>query len=387
MSPHKKRISEWLHAHLFHQVPVDIAVIDRDYRVIEANRRFERRYGDWRGRHCYEVYKGKKERCQECGAAETFEDGRVQLREEEGGLRDGRMVYYMVHIAPLRDPQEEIRYVIEMSTDVTGMHELQEMLRNTEREKLEAERLAAVGQTVAGLAHGIKNVLMGLEGGMYVLRSGVQKHDQKRIERGWQMLDGNVGRITTFVREFLDFARGREPHVQMIDPNEPARQVYQLFHDAAANNDVDLSINLQEPLRPAPMDGEGIHTCLANLVSNAVDACLMSTRGQGRVVMSSREEGSTLVYQVEDDGAGMDVEVKQKLFTTFFSTKASGEGTGLGLLVTRRIVQEHGGRVAIDSTEGHGSTFRLEFPRDRLPLVSKEKGKGCDPQEPGAALP
>jgi PAS domain S-box-containing protein len=374
MTPHKKRISEWLHAHLFRQVPVDIAVIDRDYRIIEANQRFERHFGEWRGRHCYQVYKGKQERCEECGAADTFGDGRVQLREEEGVRKDGRRVYYVVHIAPLRDPQEEIRYVIEMSTDVTEIHELQEMLRNTEREKLEAERLAAVGQTVAGLAHGIKNVLMGLEGGMYVLRSGINKQDRKRIERGWQMLDGNVGRITTFVREFLDFARGREPHVQMIDPNEPARQVYQLFHDAAAKTGVDMSIDLQEPLRQAPMDGEGVHTCLANLVSNAVDACLMSARGRGRVVLSTREENDTLMYQVEDDGVGMDVEVKQKLFTSFFSTKASGEGTGLGLLVTRRVVQEHGGEVTIESAEDQGSVIRLEFPRSRLPAVS-EKGE------------
>jgi PAS domain S-box-containing protein len=370
VTPHKKRISEWLHAHLFHQVPVDIAVIDSSYRIIEANHTFEQHYGEWRGRHCYQVYKGKQERCEECGAAETFANGRVQLREEEGVRKNGRKVYYMVHIAPLRDPQEEIRYVIEMSTDVTGMHMLQEQLRETELEKLEAERLAAVGQTVAGLAHGIKNVLMGLEGGMYVLRSGIQKQDQRRIERGWQMLDGNVGRITTFVREFLDFARGREPHVQMIDPNEPARQVYVLFKDAAAKNGVALDLDLQEPLSAAPMDGEGIHTCLANLVSNAVDACLMSTHSRGRVVLSTREENGTLIYEVDDDGMGMDYEVKQKLFTSFFSTKASGEGTGLGLLVTRRIVQEHGGQVAIESTEGRGSTFRLEFPRSRLPAIS-----------------
>jgi len=370
MTPHKKKISEWLHAHLFHQVPVDIAVIDSSYRIIEANQTFERHYGEWRGRHCYQVYKGKQDRCEDCGAAETFSDGRVQLREEEGVSKDGRKVYYMVHIAPLRDPEEEIRYVIEMSTDVTRMHLLQEQLRETEREKLEAERLAAVGQTVAGLAHGIKNVLMGLEGGMYVLRSGIQKQDQRRIERGWQMLDGNVSRITTFVREFLDFARGREPHVQLIDPNEPARQVYVLFKDAAAKTGVSLELDLQEQLREAPMDGEGIHTCLANLVSNAVDACLMSTRARGRVVLSTREEDGTLFYEVEDDGMGMDCEVKQKLFTSFFSTKPSGEGTGLGLLVTRRIVQEHGGQVAIESTEGRGSTFRLEFPRDRLPAIS-----------------
>ena len=371
MSP--EHIQKWLHQKLFHQVPVDIAVIDREYRIVEANQRFEERYGPWKDRFCYEAYKGRSKPCTQCAAAQTFLDGRVRVKEERGRIRDGKAVYYMVHLAPLRDPENKIRFVIEMSTDVTEFRELEERLQRVEQEKLEAERLAAVAQTVAGLAHGVKNVLMGLEGGMYVLRSGIRKKNDDRVERGWQMLEGNIQRISSFVREFLDFARGRrEPRVEVIDPNGPAREVLELFRAAAAREKIELVGNLAQGLEPASMDAEEIHTCLANLVSNAIDACEMSTQTDSRVVLSTRDEDGTLVYKVEDNGLGMDYELKQKVFTTFFSTKASGKGTGLGLLVTRRIVQGHGGQVTFESTKDKGSVFRMELPRSRLP----EPGSG-----------
>ncbi|NOZ86329.1 MAG: PAS domain-containing protein [Deltaproteobacteria bacterium] len=363
-------IQEWIHEKLFHQVPVDIAVIDRKYRIVEANRNFRQRYGEWRGKHCYEVYKARDSRCARCVAAKTFEDGGVRVNEEQGIDKQGSKTHYMVHLAPLRDDSGGIRFVIEMSTDVTRVHELQEQLRVTEVEKIEAERLAAVGQTVAGLAHGVKNILMGLEGGMYVLKSGISRQDGNRIARGWEMLEGNMERISKFVREFLDFARGSEPSVSMADPNELVRQVVDLYKEAAAKDNVEIVARPGSNVQPVPMDVDGIHTCLANLVSNAVDACMVSNKKTGKVVVKTTDDGDQLVFEVTDDGVGMDYDVKKKIFTSFFSTKAVGKGTGLGLLVTKRITMSHGGRVEILSEQGKGSTFRLIFPKKRLPKVT-----------------
>ena len=120
------------------------------------------------------------------------------------------------------------------------------------------------------------------------------------------------------------------------------------------------------------MDEEGIHTCLVNLVSNALDACEVSDKPNRNVVLSTSETAGRLVYEVADDGAGMDYDVRKKIFTSFFSSKVTGKGTGLGLLTTRKIVQEHGGRVSFDTTEGAGSVFRLEFIRDRLPRPTED---------------
>ena len=349
----------WLTDELFDRVPVAICVIDRDFRVVEANARFTELYGEWAGHRCYEVYKDRTEMCVTCGAAKTFDDGKTREREEEGVDRHGRPHHYLVDIVPVIRDDGSIPYIIEMSTDITELKQLQ-------REKIEAERLAAVGQTVAGLAHGIKNLIMGLEGGMYVVNSGLRNDNEERVLQGWRMLEEDITRISAFVKEFLEFARGRQPRVQMIQPNEVAHVVVDRYKERAARSGVELRLELGE-LGEAPFDEDGLHTCLTNLVLNAIDACVMSTKDSRHVVLSTHEEDGVLTFEVTDDGCGMDYDIKQKVFTNFFSTKASGKGTGLGLLTTRKIVQEHGGRVWFESAEGEGSTFRLQFPRENLP--------------------
>jgi len=356
---------------LWYQVPISISVIDRENRVVEANPHFAKNYGDWQGRYCYEVYKGRSERCENCAASKTFVDGLVREREERGVIRDGKQTHYLVQMVPLIGQNGSIRYIVEMSTDITNTKQLKQ-------EKLDAERLAAVGQTVAGLAHGVKNLLMGIDGGMYVLRSGLERSDAGRILKGWEMLEQDIGRITEFVKEFLEFAKGRTAEVQPVDPNEPAREVVALFRETAKLKGIELKDDLEGDIPIAFMDKEGIHTCLVNLVSNALDACDVSDKPNRNVVLSTCEQDGKLIYRVVDDGVGMDYDIKKKVFSSFFSTKVTGKGTGLGLLTTRKIAQEHGGTVSFDSAEGAGSVFRLEFPRDRLPQPSGDQEKGIE---------
>ena len=185
------------------------------------------------------------------------------------------------------------------------------------------------------------------------------------------MLEENVTRISQFVKEFLDFAQGRTACVSLIDPNRPIRRVVAPFSEQAAQAGIELAIDLQENIHPAALDEDGIYTCLANLVSNAIDACQLSDAVRQYVIrISSREEGGTIVYEVADNGQGMDYEISRHVFSKFFSTKGSDRGTGLGLLTTKKIVHQHGGEISFTSREGAGSTFRIELPRDRLPPPS-----------------
>jgi signal transduction histidine kinase len=365
-----KTVHEWVRTQLWDQVPVRIAVIDRTFRIVEANQSFRSTYGEWKEKSCFSVYKGRSKRCEGCAASRTFSDGKTRVREEQGISLDGKPTFYLVHMLPLVSPEGTISYVIEMSTDITATKLL-------EHQKLEAERLAVVGQTVAGLAHGVKNVLMGLEGGLYVFKSGMQKGDNERMLSGWQMLEEDIGRITAFVKEFLEFARGKVPKAQLIDPNRIAMNVVELFRAKAAMAGIELVADLQENVPYALMDEQGIHTCLANLVSNALDACEISDKRGRRVTLTSRDSDGLLIFEVADDGTGMDYEVKKNVFTSFFSTKGSDRGTGLGLLTTRKIVQQHGGTVSFESTEGMGSFFRMEFPRSRLPRLLHHEGKAA----------
>ena len=264
--------------------------------------------------------------------------------------------------------------VLRESGNVIGgaafLQDLREFKR-MEREKLDHERLAAVGETVAQLAHGIKNILTGIQGGMYSLKSGMQNHSPQRLEKGWAMLERNVGRITQLTMGFLSFSKGHSPDVRPTDPAALAEGVHQLYCEAAEKRGVELRLEAQPDLQLANVDAEDVRTALENLVSNAMDACEVAENERPTVTLRVHERDGVLTYEVADTGCGMDYEVKSKVFTTFFTTKGLG-GTGLGLLVTRKIVQEHGGRITVESSPGRGSVFRIDLPRSRLPVPTDD---------------
>ncbi|MCP4675095.1 MAG: PAS domain-containing protein [Deltaproteobacteria bacterium] len=462
-------VRNWIGRHLFENVPNNIAVIDRDFKVVTANGSFKSVFGDPDGKHCYEVYKSRNKKCEQCMAARTFEDGKVRVNDEEGIDKDGRPAHYVVHTAPVYDEIGDVAYVIEMSYDLTETKSLQReynilfervpcyvsvinkdlrivranrLLRDTfgdmvgehcyevykqrsEKcpdcpalktffdggshssehigidkrgnqtqyvvstsplarsgdefshvietavditEKLENERLAAVGQTVAQLSHGIKNILTGLRGGMYAIKSGAKSGSEERTTKGWTMLERNVDRMTVLVKGFLNYSKRRTLNVKFTSPVALAREVFALYEAAAKKDNVTLLLEAKEDIAAADMEPSGIHTCLANLVSNALDACQLSQRDECKVVIRVTDENGVIVFEVEDHGCGMEPEVKDKVFRSFFTTKGL-KGTGLGLLVTRKTVEEHGGSISVVSEPGKGSIFRMEFPRTRLPRV------------------
>jgi len=264
---------------------------------------------------------------------------------------------------PLRSGHKELgraAFIVDLSA-----------LKRMEQDKLDAERMAAVGQTVAGLAHTIKNLLMGLEGGMYMVDTGLRRAEATRIQSGWDMLQRNFEKTTSLVKDFLSFAKGRAPDLQPLDPNALAKDIVALYKDAARLQGVELSADLAPDLAIAPLDAKGIESCLTNLLSNAIDAATMRADGEGKVILRTFQQEDELVFEVTDNGSGMDWEVKGKVFTTFFTTKGN-KGTGLGLLTTRKIVQEHGGRVEVVSAPGEGAIFRIRLPRRRLQTIAED---------------
>ena len=358
---------------LFDNVPCYISVIDKNFRVVDSNALFRETFFRKGAQFCYEMYKERNEICTECPAKKTFRSKRRYTSLQTGVDKDGKTTHYVVTAAPIQTNGKEVDRVIEMSLDISEVIHLQEKLKQAEKEKIEIERFAAVGQTVAGLAHGIKNILMGLEGGMYVVNSGIQRDDNDLVTSGWNMLKSNITKISTVVKEYLQFARGTEIQVEISNPVSIAKEVYDLYRDLAEQSGIMLTVDLQEDIEDAALDSEGIHTCLANLVSNAIDACVMSDKKRTKITLSCREKDGTIIYEVEDNGAGMDYEVKKKIFSNFFTTKASGQGTGLGLLVTRRVIFEHGGEVSFESVLRKGTTFKIELPRKRLPKIKSSE--------------
>jgi len=245
--------------------------------------------------------------------------------------------------------------------------DLEKLVEEKSRKLVEAERLAAVGQTVAGLAHAIKNITAGLTGGMYVLERGIDLENRTYLSQGWQMIKGNVQKIKGMAVDLLNYAKEREPEYQLCDPNGPAREVYDLMLSRATEVGVALKIDPAQSLPDAWFDREGIHRVLLNLVSNAIDACTDISCASKTCEVSLRTlkpQGWAVEYQVIDNGCGMDEETRKKVFQIFFSTKGS-RGTGLGLMIARKIVDEHGGVIDLSSEKGSGTIFRVRLPEKK----------------------
>jgi PAS domain S-box-containing protein len=246
---------------------------------------------------------------------------------------------------------------------VAFINDLREIKR-LEKELVNAERLAAIGQTVAGMAHCIKNILHGLKGGSYLVNIGINKDQSEKLKTGWQMVQRNIGRTSDLVQDLLSYSKEREPEFKPCFPNEIADDVCELMTEVAGENNVALQKKFSQSIVEVVMDPRTIHRCLLNLVSNAIDACRYddSVNKTHCVTVSTALESDNFIrFDVSDNGSGMTDEVKEKIFASFFSTKGS-QGTGLGLLVSSKLIEEHSGTIAVTSELGEGTTFTVRLP-------------------------
>ena len=236
-------------------------------------------------------------------------------------------------------------------------------IKRLERELIKSERLAAIGQTVASIAHYIKNILFGLKGGVYLVNVASEENEKDSLKTGWEMLERNVGRMSDLVLDLLEYSRDRDLEYENCFPNRIANEVCGLMEARAREYGVEISKDFDPSLGEVRLDPKGIHRCLLNLVSNAIDACLFDTSKEKEwvVQVTTSLDNGMVRFVVSDNGCGMDEEVKEKLFASFFTTK-EGRGTGLGLLITQKIVQEQGGTVTVESERGEGSTFIIRLP-------------------------
>jgi signal transduction histidine kinase len=242
---------------------------------------------------------------------------------------------------------------------------LEKLVEEKTRKLLEAERLAAVGQTVAGLAHAIKNITSGLTGGMYVLEKGIELNNKSYLSQGWQMIKGNMIKVKTITLDLLNYAKEREPEYRLCDPNLPVREAMELMRSRAEESGVSLKEDLASDLPNVFLDPEAIHRVLLNLVTNAMDACtdVSCTNRQGEVLLRTlKPAGWAVEYQVIDNGCGMDEETRKRVFQRFFSTKGS-QGTGLGLMIARKIIDEHKGVIDLVTEKNKGTTFSIRLPK------------------------
>jgi two-component system, NtrC family, sensor kinase len=228
------------------------------------------------------------------------------------------------------------------------------------QENVRRERLAAAGETVASLSHSIKNVLQGMRGGADVVETALRKNSLEEAKVGWKMLERNLDRVSTFTMNMLAFSKSRQPTLELNHLPHILNESMELVKKAAADKQVTILPEISTTQPPIPIDADGIHQALLNLLVNAIDAV---EPVHGVVTLSSAYDPmmQTAVIEVQDNGVGIAPRDQKRIFEPFFSTKGQ-KGTGLGLAVTKKIVEEHRGTVELESKVGQGTTFRLRLP-------------------------
>lgn len=225
---------------------------------------------------------------------------------------------------------------------------------------LQRERLAATGETVAYLSHSIKNILQGMRAGGDLVQRGLDRRDFAVTTKGWRILERNLDRVYTLMINMLAFGKVHEPQLETLQVNEIVTDVVELVQEQADEIKVALLADLDEDLPPIPLDYDGVHQAVLNLISNATDAV---PRGGGVIHVCTRFDPVErwVIISVADNGPGVPESEREKIFQPFHSTKGHA-GTGLGLAVARKNVQELGGSVELRDVPEGGSEFVIRLP-------------------------
>jgi two-component system NtrC family sensor kinase len=226
--------------------------------------------------------------------------------------------------------------------------------------QLEAERLAAIGETTAALSHSIKNILQALRGGADVVEMGLKGSNLGQAGKGWRVVERNLDKIYHLTMNLLSYSRGREPDLEPVNPRKLIDECVELISQNASDRGVMVVSDVDKDHPAIPLDAAGMHQVVMNLLSNALDAV---ETGKGLIRVECHYDGDNRqsVIEVSDNGIGIPPSMMKHMFELFHSTKGN-RGTGLGLAVAKKIVGEHEGTIAVTSAPGQGTTFAIRLP-------------------------
>ena len=266
-----------------------------------------------------------------------------------------------VELTARAEPDDEGRLRVEaLLRDVSERKKLEDQSRDLYGQLLQAEKLAALGQTVSGVAHELNNPLATIL--TWAERLAGREVDAT-TKRGIETILAESERAARIVRNLLTFARKRQSTRSMVDLNHVARDTLALRAYEQRVSNITVIDALASGLPQVFADPHQVQQVLLNLIINAEQA-MLSAYGRGTLVIRTwhdRDRGA-VVLEINDDGPGVPEDVQPKIFDPFFTTKEVGKGTGLGLTVAYAIVQEHGGRIRVESRQGRGASFFVEFP-------------------------
>ncbi len=469
---------------LFEEVPCQISVQDRDFRITQVNRVFEQRFGDCQGEYCYRAYKGREEKCAVCPVERTFQDGQPHSSEEVVVRKDGTLAYVLAFTSPIFDEGGEVVAAMEMATDITQVRLLEQELKRseekyrtlfnsdpnpifvvnlqtleiqdaneralkfygferneilgksflelaepqewdrlrkvpweregavykvkqhtkdgesimvnirysslkdigqdtvivttsdvTERVKseeqlIQASKMATLGEMSAGVAHELNQPLSVIKTSASFLTKKIDRKEPVSPDILRELadeMDSQVDRASLIINHLRQFGRKTDIRKANVQLNDCISGTFTVLGRQLELHGIKVELDLDKELPPIKGDRNRLEQVFLNLIMNARDAMDEKQELAGKDVekvlrISSKTADDRVVVKVSDSGLGMSEGVKEKIFEPFFTTKPVGKGTGLGLSISFGIVRDYDGIIEVQSFEGRGTTFTINFP-------------------------
>jgi len=339
--------SEKRYIQLFNESPGYLTIQDKDLNIIETNRVFKEHFSYKKGMACYKVYKNRTSRCPKCPVIKTFMDGKSHTAEMDVVLKDSSRRNIFIQTSAITDSSGQIKHVMEMSTDVTMIRELQ-------------DHLASLGLHIGSVSHGLKQVLTGLDGGSYLIESGLDKKDTQQISEGWKIVKEKISKTRQMVLNILFHTKKRKPDRSQVLLPELIKEIVSSIKPKADQENIELKVAYPKDNIPIYVDKMAIFAAFISVLENAIDACT-SNKKRGKIEFITKIKDLDIMFCIKDNGKGLEENKKDKVFNLFYSEKGN-KGTGLGLFIASRSIKQHGGTITVSSQLNQYTEFIITLP-------------------------
>lgn len=340
---------------MFDSIPTSIYIIDTRYRIVAVNASRSERAGKKPnflvGQVCYEALYGRTQPCQGCRVSDTFLSGRNTTRTDRQWIDNEQISDWEITTYAILNETDIPVQVIINEQDVTVEKRLETNL-------IQSEKLAAVGQLAAGVAHEINNPLSAVIANAQLLRRDLPEDASDALE-SVELIETAGLRASQVVRNLLGFARKEQYEFLMVDLNETILNALSLVKHELVTRNVEVTTDLANDIPMIKASRDHLQSVWINMILNALDSM---EKKDGMISIVSANKNKEFRVSIADNGSGIPADKVSRIFEPFFTTKAPGRGTGLGLSVCHRIVKQHGGYIQVDSLVGSGTKFTIIIP-------------------------
>ena len=341
---------------LFDEVPCHVTVLDHKFRVTALNRKFKEEFGDFTGKNFFEVFKQAQTPYFDCPITRTLEDGEPHHSEMVLTTPNGDTQKYLAWTSPIKTAAGKLIQVTAIFLDVTQLRTLQ-------------DNLSTLGLMIGSISHGIKGILTGVDAGLYLIDSGFYKNKPARIEEGLDVTKLMAERMRKLVYDILYYTKERKLEFEKVNILKFAGEVAANMDIKIRGADIEFECDFEPFLGEFEIDFSLLRSALINILENAMEACIEDPEDKAhKITFRVTRDMEHIRFDIYDNGPGMSKEDVKKIFKLFYSSKGS-RGTGLGLFVTKKIINKHGGTIFVQSDPGQGAHFQIRIPKVFSPII------------------